>query len=72
MKEYTIKEYEKEDYELLENMDSKRVIELLEYIERGYLPQNYGYYNGKENDYYNTELHIAMRKAIECLKESEA
>ena len=68
MKEYTIKEYEESDYEALEDMPIEEIVHVLEYIKCGYLPQNY-YYNGTEEDYENTKLHIAMSKAIKILKE---
>ena len=71
MKEYkyTIKEYEESDYEVLEDMSIEEIIHVLERIKRGYLPQDYMYYNGTEEDYENIKLHIAMSKAIKILKE---
>ena len=51
------------------DMSIEEIIHVLERIKRGYLPQDYMYYNGTEEDYENTKLHIAMSKAIKILKE---
>lgn len=49
-------------------MSIEEIVHVLKRIKRGYLPQDYIYYNDTEEDYENTELHIAMSKAIKILK----
>ena len=72
MRKYEIIEYDAEDIERLENMSAEEVVEILECIKRGWLPQNYvfpregiGY---SEDQYEATRLHIAMRKAISIIE----
>jgi hypothetical protein len=72
-KTYTVTEYEKEDIEKLDNMTNEEVIETLEYIKGGWLPQNYvcspEYYKTySESQYETTKLHKAMSKAIDMLE----
>lgn len=67
MREYTVREYEMEDYEMAkESMTNEEAINLLEYINRGWIP-DYNF-TGKEDDFENYKLHMAMLKAIEALK----
>lgn len=68
MKKTEVIEYEKEDYDALDNMSKDEIISQLEFIKRGYLPQNYYAQDGSESDYENTKMHIAMRKAIEAIE----
>lgn len=72
-KTYTVTEYDKDDIEALDSMSKSDVIETLEHIKRGWLPQDYVYsprdyetYN--ESQYDTTKLHIAMKKAITMLE----
>ena len=68
MRQYIVTEYEQEDYDdFKRNLTSKKAIEFLERISRGYLPD----YNfpGTENDFDNYCLHKAIDKAIEALEE---
>lgn len=72
MRKYEVIEYDTEDVERLENMSVEEVVEVLEYIKRGWLPQNYvfpregGIYS--EDEYETTRLHTAMRKAISMIE----
>lgn len=72
MRKYEVVEYDVEDIERLENMSNEEVVEVLECIKRGWLPQNYifpvedGIYS--EDEYEATRLHIAMRKAISIIE----
>lgn len=75
MKEYTVREYDAMDIELLEEMSKEDVVSVLERIKRGWLPQNYicGTSEGKtysEDEYDSTKLHAAMRLAIKELRTS--
>lgn len=75
MREYTVREYDATDIELLENMSKEEVVSVLEGIKRGWLPQNYicGTFEGKtysEDEYNATKLHAAMRLAIKELSEA--
>ena len=66
MRQYTVTEYEKEDYEdFKRNLTSEQAIELLERISRGYLP-DYNF-TGTENDYEYYCMHQAIYKAIGAL-----
>lgn len=68
MKQYTVTEYEMEDYDdFKNNLTDKKAIELLERISRGYLP-DYDFI-GTENDYDNYCLHQAIYRAITALEE---
>lgn len=72
MRKYEVVEYDAEDIECLENMSSEEVVEVLERIKRGWLPQNYIFpVEGRtysEDEYDATKLHIAMRKAISMIE----
>ena len=70
MKQYTVTEYELEDYEdFRDNLTDEKAIELLERISRGWLP-DYNF-TGTEDDFDNYCLHKAIDKAIEALERSE-
>lgn len=67
MREYTVKEYDPEDYENFKtNLSNEQAIELLKRISRGYLPD----YNfiGTEDDFDYYCLHQAVYRAIEALE----
>lgn len=72
MRKYEVIEYDAEDIERLENMNVEEVVEVLEHIKRGWLPQNYTFpMEGRmysEDEYEATKLHIAMRKAISMIE----
>lgn len=72
MRKYEVVEYNAEDIERLENMNTEEVIAVLERIERGWLPQNYTFpMDGRiysEDEYDATKLHVAMRKAISMIE----
>lgn len=68
MKQYTVTEYEQEDYEdFKRNLTDKHAIQLLERISRGYLP-DYNY-TGKEDDFNYYCLHQAIYRAMAALEE---
>ncbi len=67
MKTYTVTEYEMEDYKnFREGMTNEEAVELLNRIERGWIP-DYNF-DGTEGDYENYQLHQAIYKGIEALK----
>lgn len=73
---YTVTEYDKDDIEKLESMTTKEVIEILEHIERGWMPQDYVYgpvdsKTYSESQYEATKLHIALNKAISIIEQYE-
>ena len=73
---YTITEYDAEDIEELHSMSNEEVADVLEGIKRGWLPQSYIIHGeeGKvysEDEYDNAKLHIAINKAILCLRKSK-
>lgn len=72
MIKYEVVEYDAEDIERLDNMSTEEVVEVLECIKRGWLPQNYTFpMEGRtysEDEYEVTRLHIAMRKAISMIE----
>ena len=72
MRKYEVVEYDAEDLERLENMSVEEVVEALEHIKRGWLPQNYTFpMEGRtysEDEYDTTKLHVAMRKAISMIE----
>lgn len=68
MKEYTVKEYDREDYyNFRENLTIPQTIELLKRIQRGHIP-DYNF-DGSEEDFDNYCLQMAMYKAIKILDE---
>lgn len=67
MRTYTVTEYEMEDYKnFREGMTNEEAVELLNRIERGWIP-DYNF-DGTESDYENYQLHQAIYKGIEALK----
>ena len=68
MRNNTVVEYDKEDYDKVEDeLTIDKVIERLKRIARGWLP-DYNF-TGKENDYENYVNQMTMAKAIEWLSE---
>ena len=68
MRQYTVTEYEQEDYEdFKRNLTNEQAIQLLESISRGYLP-DYSF-TGTENDFEYYCLHQAIYRAIDALQE---
>ena len=69
MREYTVREYDREDYyNFRENLTIPQTIELLKRIQRGHIP-DYNF-DGSEEDFDNYCLQMAMYKAIKILDES--
>lgn len=71
-KTYIVTEYDKDDIEALDNMNNDEVIAILEFIQRGYLPQDYvcgtsDYETYSESQYESTKLHKAIGKAIDII-----
>lgn len=67
MKQYIVTEYEKEDYDKVrEYMTNEEAINLLERIERNWIP-DYNF-NGDEGDFDDYKLHVVLYKAIESLE----
>ena len=67
MRTYTVTEYEMEDYNnFRNNLTIEETINLLKYINRGYI----GDYNftGSEDDFDRYKLHAALYNAIEILE----
>lgn len=70
MKTYTVTEYEMEDYEKFrKGITNEKAVELLTRIEREHIP-DYNF-DGTEGDYENYQLHQAIYKGIEALKQME-
>lgn len=70
MKTYTVTEYEREDYDRVrEEMTNQEAIQLLDRIERGWIP-DYDF-SGGENDFDNYKLHVALYKAMEVLEKGK-
>lgn len=68
MREYTVREYDKDDYDIgRDSMTITDIIDHLERIKRGWIP-DYNY-TGEESDYEAYLDHMAMRKAIDVLKD---
>lgn len=68
MKEYTVKEYEFDDYKAAKDaMTKDDIVDILEYIKRGYIP-DYNY-TGSEDDFERYKMHVAISKVIEAIKE---
>ena len=75
--QHTVTIYDAEDIEKLDDMTAAEVIETLEDIKRGWLPQDYiclvSAHKPYTEDQYNTpRLHKAMTKAIELLEKMES
>lgn len=70
MREYTVREYDEEDYrKVVTEMTDDKIVDLLDLIDRVYLPDFN--YSGSENDYESYRLHVAMHMAINKLKGAE-
>ena len=70
MREYTVREYDMEDYESFkQNLTDSEIVDLLEFIKRGHIG-DYGF-TGKEDDFERYKLHMAIMKAIDIVKEHE-
>lgn len=70
MRQYTVTEYEKEDYnKAREEMTNEEAIDLLRMIERGWIP-DYNF-SGSEDDFDNYKLHVALYKAIDLLRKEK-
>jgi len=68
MKEYTVRFYEKEDYDkICDEMTMEEVCNTLERIKRGWIPDYH--FSGTEDDIENYEYHVAMQKAIDFIDE---
>lgn len=72
-RQYTVTEYDKDDIEQLDNMTKAEVIDALEGIKRGWLPQNdvccpRDDETYTESQYDATRLQKAVSKAIEMLE----
>lgn len=68
MRTYVVKKYEISDYdEYEENITIEQIINSLEYAKRGYIG-DYNY-TGEEDDFELFKIHMAIRKAIELLRE---
>lgn len=68
MTEYTVREYDEEDYKVArETMTDEKALELVESIDRGWLP-DYNF-TGKEDDYEHYLLHMALHRAEDALRE---
>lgn len=66
MRKYEVTEYDMSDYDdFKNNLTPEHTITILEYIDRGYLP-DYNF-TGTEMDFEYHSLHCAMRMAIESL-----
>lgn len=69
MKEYTIKEYDKEDYEIqkdiIENMSHQELAEYIRGIARGWIP-DYNF-TGDESDFDNYKYHMIMNRVAKIL-----
>ena len=70
MRRYTITEYDREDYEKLEHMTCKEVIDELESLYNVLFPKNLIKYDGTEEDYVNARSSIALENAIRVITES--
>lgn len=67
MREYTVREYDEEDYDKAEHMPIEEVIQRLNSIKRGWLP-DYSYsHDGSEEEFERFANQMAMLRAIEIL-----
>lgn len=67
MRQYTVTEYEQEDYEdFKRNLTNEQTIEFLERIQRGYLP-DYNF-TGTESDFDYFKLHMAIQRGIAAIE----
>lgn len=67
MRSYTVTKYEMDDYEnARNNMSDSESVELLNRIDRGYIP-DYSY-TGTENDFDYFKLHMAIQRGIAAIE----
>lgn len=70
MREYTVREYDKEDYdiqkELIKEMSRQELADSVREIARGWLP-DYNF-TGEERDYDNYRYQMIMRRAAEIIE----
>lgn len=67
MRSYTVKEYDMDDYEIARNnMSDSEAVDLLNRIDRGYIP-DYNY-TGKEDDFDYFKLHMAIQRGIAAIE----
>lgn len=76
MKETTIITYNKDDIDELQFMSDDEIINVLNHIGRGWLPQDYVYSpedckEYSESQYDTTRLHVAIDKAIEIIERNK-
>lgn len=69
MREYTVREYEQEDYDKAKNMSLDQVIEMLPIIARGWLPDYTYDHDGTEEEYERFVNQMAMLWAEKYLVE---
>ena len=70
MRRYTITEYDREDYEKLENMTCGEAIEELHMLYDMLFPPRSLKYDGTEEDYMTVRSSVALESAIRVLTES--
>lgn len=73
---HTVTTYDQKDMQKLDQMAESEVVEILEHIRCGWLPQDYVYTVHDDREYTQREydtarLHAAVRKAIKIIEESE-
>ncbi len=67
MREYTVREYDKEDYDIArDSMTVTDVVHILVDIALGHIP-NY-FFTGDEEDFKNYKMQMAIYKAIEIIE----
>ena len=70
MREYTVREYDREDYdiqkELIKEMSRQELADSVREIARGWLP-DYNF-TGEESDYDNYRYQMIMRRAAEIIE----
>lgn len=71
MKEYTVREYEQEDFDsIIQNMTAKRAAEILEGLPRGWFPYRLPKWSNEvsESDFDNYEICCAIWFAVSVLR----
>lgn len=70
MREYTVREYDKKDYDIqkdmIKEMSRKELADNIRGIARGWLP-DYNF-TGEESDYDNYRYQMIMRRAAEIIE----
>ena len=67
MKSYLVTEYEMTDYENVKNnMSDSEAVEIMESIDRGYIP-DYNY-TGTETDFNYFKMHMAIQRGIAAIE----